>query len=393
MKKKIKVLFVSHFGGLNGAPRSMLDIIQGLDKKRFYPIVVMPASGPLKEELRNLRIKYYFIPFKFNYRIKGDRHYIQELKDELYNYKAINEIVNLIKIQHVDIVHSNTSVMDVGAMAAWLARVPHVFHVRELMEEDFGFEYVHKCKMKWLLQRSDAVIAISRCVYNKVQRSYGVNPTLLYNGIVKERYWHKINPILQQDTIQLLLCGQICEAKGQIDAVCAVAKLKERGYVNIRLTLIGQGNELYMQKLTDLIHEKNLENNIAILPFCKDLASLREQTDISLTCSRMEALGRVTAEAMLAGNCVVGADTGGTKELIGKQQKYGYLYRAGDSESLADTLEQVFHNVEEAKKKMVAAQKMISEKIDLDHYIEALSALYENVLADKKGMYTKTGKT
>lgn len=35
----------------------------------------------------------------------------------------------------------------------------------------------------------------------------------------------------------------------------------------------------------------------------------------------MEALGRSTIEAMLAGNIVIGADTGGTKELIGLEEK------------------------------------------------------------------------
>ncbi len=72
-----------------------------------------------------------------------------------------------------------------------------------------------------------------------------------------------------------------------------------------------------------------LKEEVTFLPYVNNLTELRENSDFALVCSRMEALGRVAIEAMLAGLPVIGADTGGTKELIGENEERGYLYRQG----------------------------------------------------------------
>lgn len=43
---------------------------------------------------------------------------------------------------------------------------------------------------------------------------------------------------------------------------------------------------------------------------------MRKKIDVELVCSRSEAFGRVTIESMMSSNPVIGANTGGTKELI-----------------------------------------------------------------------------
>ena len=65
-----------------------------------------------------------------------------------------------------------------------------------------------------------------------------------------------------------------------------------------------------------------------IVPFQSDLYELRKHADIALMCSRGEALGRVTVEAMLSENLVIGADSAGTKEII-QNKVTGYLYKTG----------------------------------------------------------------
>jgi hypothetical protein len=58
------------------------------------------------------------------------------------------------------------------------------------------------------------------------------------------------------------------------------------------------------------------------------------QADIFLICSRMEAFGRGTLEAMLHSKPVIGANRGGTPELVQDQQT-GFLYEPGDYHDLA----------------------------------------------------------
>ena len=44
------------------------------------------------------------------------------------------------------------------------------------------------------------------------------------------------------------------------------------------------------------------------------------QADVSVVTSRCEAFGRVTVEAMLTGNLVLGADSAGTKRTFEKRK-------------------------------------------------------------------------
>ena len=53
-----------------------------------------------------------------------------------------------------------------------------------------------------------------------------------------------------------------------------------------------------------------------------------EQADIGLTCSRNEAFGRTTVEALLMGKPVIGTNTGGTVDLISDGVD-GLLYPPG----------------------------------------------------------------
>jgi glycosyltransferase involved in cell wall biosynthesis len=52
------------------------------------------------------------------------------------------------------------------------------------------------------------------------------------------------------------------------------------------------------------------------------------EADVALMCSRNEAMGRVTAEAMSTCRPVIGFDSGGTSELI-DPGRTGLLYRGG----------------------------------------------------------------
>ena len=64
--------------------------------------------------------------------------------------------------------------------------------------------------------------------------------------------------------------------------------------------------------------------------------------DLELVCSQNEAFGRVTVEAMMNMNPVIGADRGATKELI--RDKYnGLLYKEGDYIDLANKIEEVYN--------------------------------------------------
>lgn len=70
---------------------------------------------------------------------------------------------------------------------------------------------------------------------------------------------------------------------------------------------------------------------------------LRKTMDLELICSRSEAFGRVTIEAMLHSIPVIGANSGGTPELIIDKEN-GLLFQYGDIDELVDKIETLINN-------------------------------------------------
>ena len=109
----------------------------------------------------------------------------------------------------------------------------------------------------------------------------------------------------------------------------------------------------------------------------------RKKVSYSITGSKMEALGRSTIEAMLAGNIVIGADTGGTKELIGLEEKRGYLYEQGNYENLALVLEKVINESDAIKKRIQkSAQIYAIKEFDSVKYCKELYQVYLDAVAN-----------
>ena len=127
------------------------------------------------------------------------------------------------------------------------------------------------------------------------------------------------------------------------------------------------------------VRKKDLKSNISFVRYTKDLSEMRKQSKMVLVCSRMEAFGRVTAEAMLAGKIVVGANSGGTLELIGENEERGYLYQANNPNSLADKIKYVLNHPKEVEEKEKLAQKYVLELTDLDKYTDTLLKIYKKV--------------
>lgn len=375
----MKVLYISHDARLYGAPKSLLECVRGIKKKGIEPIVVMPSAGGLQMELdrskiKNVIIPYYSCVYLGEYRAKDYAKYIWT------NYKAVIRIMGLIRKERIELVHTNSLAVSVGAVAAYLMKIPHVWHFREYLKEDFGFKRLNEGTVRKLVRNSKCCIAIAEGIERKYRKEYGIKPVRLYDGIECESYEYPVN--LEEnvkETPELLIAGAISEGKGQWDAVRAVEILANRG-IEVHLSIVGNGAPAMLKALKRYVRRKKLTEYITIRPFTSKLQKLRIQSTIVLVCSKMEALGRVTAEAMLSGKIVIGTDTGGTLELIGKNEERGYLYRYNHPEELAKKIEYVLQNRQEVIKKEKEAQMFIKNLTDMDHYTDRMLQIYKKAV-------------
>ena len=82
---------------------------------------------------------------------------------------------------------------------------------------------------------------------------------------------------------------------------------------------------------------------LSVLGCVKDMYALRNKMDIELVCSRSEAFGRVTLEAMLHSIPVIGSRSGGTPELINDHQT-GLLYEYENIDELVCCIKELCNN-------------------------------------------------
>lgn len=377
----MKVLYISHESVLNGAPKSLLEFIANIYTKGIQPIVVVPCGGKLKTELNKLKIRVRIVPFQQC--IYTGKYGIEEnIKYWKVNTVAVKKIIEIIHKEKVEIVHTNSMAVNVGAIAAYLTKVPHIWHFREYVEEDFHYKRINPILTYVLVRNSACCIAISKGVRRKYYKKYRVDSVKLYNGINSGLYYAPVRESVENTRQKkLLMAGTIAEGKGQWDAIKAIEMLVKKG-LSIQLDIVGNGRIDFIDSLKEYVKMNGIEQNISFTGYTDELQKLRLNADAVLVCSRSEAFGRVTAEAMLAGKIVIGSASGGTMELIGTQEERGYLYTWNNVNELAEKIQYVIEHSDEVLKKEKMAQDFILKLTDLENYTDKIKEIYQKVLKE-----------
>lgn len=340
----MNILYFAHDSRIGGATLSLLGMIDELRAENQIYVVVAIKKGFLVDELRKRNIPVYHRHFFWWMLAPAKtpaRTFIKKMIYKilcLHNYLCAYSLKKIIKIKKIDVIHTNSSVINTGGILSFMTGVPHVWHIREFPQEGLGFFSVWKYEKicGFMNNRSDKAIAISRAIAKKFQDKIAPDKLeIVYNGVNKENKQYKTEIKGKQDIVEYLISGSIVAQKGQEAAIQAVALLVKRGYSNLRLSIAGAGDTSRLEKL---INEENLTDYVSLLGIVKDMPALRKRMDVELVCSAWEAFGRVTVEAMMSSNPVIGSNTGGTPELI-QDGVTGYLYQYGNTEELADKME------------------------------------------------------
>ena len=128
--------------------------------------------------------------------------------------------------------------------------------------------------------------------------------------------------------------------------------------------------------------KNHLERHVIFAGFTENMEEVWRNTDLCVMCSRAEAFGRVTVEAMLAGAFVIGANTAGTAEII-EDQKSGLLYKQGDPGDLALKIMYVLQHKEWARQIAAVGQKYAREKFSAQRNAEEIVGVYQDVLKER----------
>lgn len=352
--KKIKILFVSHEYTTNGSTMSLFSLVQGIKEftNDIELEIVFPIASNKKSKARKLAeknvIAYKIFAYRNNFNKINNNKKVKYKLYDFVNYFAVFFLNMYIRKKHFDIVCSNSTGVDIGARAALMAGVPHIYYVREVMEEGCGLQYRNKKRMKKLLETSNYIIFISKAVEKKYTSLYNLkNTTQFFDGIITQDYYIKNHNILQKEIISFVQVGTFGDGKGTLNTIDLLYKVEQSGITNWTMEFVGSGSGAYVAEMKNRIEKYHLQEKIIISDFCTKIKDILAVKDILIMNSRFEGFGRVTVEGMLAGCLVIGRNAGGTTEILTNGET-GILFN--EETEFLDVIKNISENREWYKK-------------------------------------------
>ena len=376
----MKICYVTHLSKLSGAANSLLDLLDALDFNEYEPFVITNSKGALVPELEKRGIRYAIVPYAPATNSEDMVKNIgkRAMNTNTLNFLSVKAIEHVLKKEKIDIVHNNSYLSGAGMEAARNLGIPYICHLRDFIWEDHHRTFINKTLMHELLYDADRVIAVSESVKEKFANISRKEIEVIHDGIKSSEYLLPEREILNGKQINIVLVGRVAPGKGQMDAIRAIRIVSNSTDIPVFLHLCGNiGDKRYFNRMRDYIENHKI-GYVTIHDFTNDLTQIRGISDIGLTCSKSEALGRVTVENMLSSMLVIGADTCGTTEIIHDGEN-GLLYPAGDYHALADVIMQAIEDPENSNK-MRAAGYAEAVSYDNKEYARKITEVYRSMI-------------
>jgi glycosyltransferase involved in cell wall biosynthesis len=341
------ILFLDHTAKLGGGELSLLDLLEGLDRSLYHPIVMLASDGPLTQKVRDLDIDVRVVPLSTDV--------IDTKKDTLrfaafLKVTAVFEILKyaftiaqLARKLKVELIHTNSLKSDIyGGLAGRIAAIPTVWHVRDRIDGNYLpkaattlFRALCKVLPHAVIANSQSTLSclqidrkpISAVVYGCFSSAFDTNESVASNSTTKD---------ISAPVVAVV--GRIAEWKGQHIFIEAAASIK-RQHPTARFWIIGAplfGEEEYERSLHKQVD--SLGENVSFLGFRSDVANLLRNASVVVHSSCVgEPFGRVVIEGMAAAKPVVATNGGAIPEII-TDGITGRLVPMNDSDSMAEAI-------------------------------------------------------
>lgn len=322
VSNKINVLYItSGADDVAGATSSLVNMLHGVSQY-VNPIVLVQAEGRAADFIRQHGFRVIIYPYRNNFynhpRWKRWILYVPRyLRDYWLDRRDIKNLCYLLRDEKIKIIHTNSSVVEIGAALAPKLGAKHIWHIREYMDLDFHFTPfggINKLKRK--IRKADGIIAISTPIAKHWRVYEHENARVIWDAVRP----YSSNLDIEEKEKYILYCATSVSINKGADTAVEVFKesgLADKGY---QLYIIG-GCTREMRATLDKIYTKN----ITYWGFVSNVDSFIRKATALVMCSRNEGLGRITVEAMFCGCPIIARAAGGTLDFI-KDGYNAYLF-------------------------------------------------------------------
>ena len=184
------------------------------------------------------------------------------------------------------------------------------------------------------------LISVSKGVENSIKK-ITILPNnkfkVIYNGIpIPKNLKDNKKTLFNTNKKVILAAGTLKQRKDFITIIKALSILKLKNYKDLKLFILGDGP--MRKQINDVIKKLDMENDVELLGFKKDVYPYMASSDLFVHSSEVEGFALVIAEALSCGTNVVSTDTPhGPKEILNNGE-FGNLIPIGDEEQMANAV-------------------------------------------------------
>lgn len=298
-------------------------------------------------------------------------------------FKVVKEIRKILKEEEFDVVFTNTTLASFWVRYAVksLKKKPKVINVVHgyLFDERTPWlkKLVFLTAEKFVKNVTDDII-----VMNNEDEDIATKHKLCKNNVVKiagmgidgarfskEQVSENFN---SGNNYEISFIGELSKRKNQKFLIEFVKQI-EKYDINIKLTLIGDGNE--KKKLQKIVKNKKLSDKVVFHGYDNNIQKHLQNSDYYITGSRIEGLPFNVLEAMHVGCVIFASDIKGNVDLIDDLEN-GILFRCGDVKNLIE------------KFRLIKNNKQLQEKIREKALKDSQKYLLENIFEENIQIFT-----
>jgi glycosyltransferase involved in cell wall biosynthesis len=342
--RRLRVVYLDHVARLSGGEIAMLRLLPALTRS-VQPHVILGEEGPLVDRLVEQGASVEVLPMSARSRdLRRDRITpgLEALIIVPTTALYVLRLARRLRQINPDIVHTNSLKAGVyGSVAARLAGVPVLWHVRDRIDTDY-LPRTAVAFLRVLIPRlASTVVANS----DATLRSLGHRHAGTAYHVVPEV---ALAPRMPRDrvsdakSLRIGVVGRLAPWKGQdtfLEAfACAFPDVQHRAVV-IGAALFGE--DAYATALHLKAESLGIASRVEFRGFREDVMSELAELDILVHASTTpEPFGQVVLEGLVAGVPVVASSAGGPGEII-TDGVNGLLYPGGDARRLASRLREL----------------------------------------------------
>ena len=382
---KSNILYLDSGSGIGGGQRSLLLLLNRLDKARFTPFVGCLGDSAFAAEVEKTAANVIplSLPAAHNKTDKVKRFTLRDLFEDFRQLRVLMELHRIVKRHTIDLIHANSlSVALLGGIVARINRIPILMHKR--YATSYGI-LDRLCER--LLHRVILVSEATRWDFAPADKQ-----TLIYNGVdlaafqaspeEVETLQTELFPEAPNAAILVGVVTRITPEKGIHFLVRAMRELK--GRIDVKLIIVGgpyfEKDVAYMDTLKQEVAGLGIEDSVIFTGFLSDTRIVTSLLDIVLVPSIIpEACPRTIIEAMAVGKPVIATPLGGSKELVIPET--GILVPPEDASAVAEAIATLATDRERLAAMGKAARDRAGQLFSSEKNTVLTEAVYTELLA------------